>query len=156
METDKFSEALTTQLNGRQICIERDKGKFSYWNLTKYYQHKWKKKDILPTEELIICEIIFCEIVTRSVNIVIEMTIAENSIRYRVVVDRNYCYRRALKKRDIWSTSGTAGYYVKKQECLEEKNGTNGNPSLHSCRNFTSGDVYDYYYYYCCYHVFRR
>jgi hypothetical protein len=46
------------------------------------------RKDILPTEKLIICEIMFCGLATRSVNIVIEMPISENSIRYRVVIDR--------------------------------------------------------------------
>jgi hypothetical protein len=48
-----------------------------------------KKKVILPTEKLIIREIVFCGLATRSVNIVIRMPIAENSIRYRAVIDRN-------------------------------------------------------------------
>jgi hypothetical protein len=48
-----------------------------------------KKKDILPTEKLIICEIVFCGLTTRSLNIVIEMPVADNSIRYREVIDRN-------------------------------------------------------------------
>jgi hypothetical protein len=48
-----------------------------------------KKKDILLTEKLIICEIAFCGLATRSVNIVIDMPIAENNIRYRAVIDRN-------------------------------------------------------------------
>jgi hypothetical protein len=47
------------------------------------------KNGIFPTEKLIICEIVFCGLATRSVNIVIEMPIAENSIRYRAVIDRN-------------------------------------------------------------------
>jgi hypothetical protein len=47
------------------------------------------KKDILPAEKLIICEIVFCGLATRGVKIVIEMPIAENSIRYRAVIDRN-------------------------------------------------------------------
>jgi hypothetical protein len=47
------------------------------------------KKKILPTEKLIVCEIVFCGLATRSVNIVMEMPIAENSIRYRAVIDRN-------------------------------------------------------------------
>jgi hypothetical protein len=47
------------------------------------------KKDILPTEKLIICEIVFCGLATMSVNIVIEMSIAENSIRYQTVIHRN-------------------------------------------------------------------
>jgi hypothetical protein len=46
-------------------------------------------KDILPTEKLIICEILFCVLATRSVNIVIEMPVAENSIRYRAAIGRN-------------------------------------------------------------------
>jgi hypothetical protein len=48
-----------------------------------------KKKNILPTEKLIICEIVFCGLATRSVNFVTEMPIAENSIHYRAVIDRN-------------------------------------------------------------------
>jgi hypothetical protein len=44
------------------------------------------KKDLLPTEKLIICEIVFCGLATRSV---IEMPIAENSTRYRAVINRN-------------------------------------------------------------------
>jgi ABC-type uncharacterized transport system permease subunit len=45
------------------------------------------KKDILPTEKPVICEIVFHGLATRSVNIVIEMPVAENSIRYRAVID---------------------------------------------------------------------
>jgi hypothetical protein len=41
-----------------------------------------KKKDILPIEKLIICEIVFCGLATRSVNVIIRMPIAENSICY--------------------------------------------------------------------------
>jgi hypothetical protein len=48
-----------------------------------------KKKDTLPTETLTICEIVFCGLATRSVNIVVEMPVAENSICYREVIDRN-------------------------------------------------------------------
>jgi hypothetical protein len=47
------------------------------------------KKYILPTEKLIICETVFCGLATRSGNIVIEMLTAENSIRYRAVIDIN-------------------------------------------------------------------
>jgi hypothetical protein len=47
------------------------------------------KKDILPTDELIICEIVFCGLATRSVNIIIKMPIAQNSICYRAVINRN-------------------------------------------------------------------
>jgi hypothetical protein len=47
------------------------------------------KKDTLPTEKLIICEIVFCGLAARSVNLVIEIPIAENSIRYRAVIDIN-------------------------------------------------------------------
>jgi hypothetical protein len=46
------------------------------------------KKEILPTEKEIY-ETVFCGLATRSVDIVIEMPIAENSIRYRAVIDRN-------------------------------------------------------------------
>jgi hypothetical protein len=49
----------------------------------------YEKKGILPTDKLINCEIMFCGLASRSVNIVIEMPIAENSIRYRAVIDRN-------------------------------------------------------------------
>jgi hypothetical protein len=42
---------------------------------------------LLPTEKLIICEIVFCGVATWSVNIVIEMPIAENSIHYRAVIN---------------------------------------------------------------------
>jgi hypothetical protein len=46
------------------------------------------KKYILPIEKLIICEIVFCGLATRSVNVVTEMPIAENSIRYGAVMDK--------------------------------------------------------------------
>jgi hypothetical protein len=58
------------------------------------------KKDILPTEKLIICEIVFCGLATRSVNIITEMPTAENSAHYQVVIDRD-CYKRALKNQDV-------------------------------------------------------
>jgi hypothetical protein len=48
-----------------------------------------EKKNILPTEKLIICEIVFCRLDIRSVNIVIEMPIAENIISYLAAIDRN-------------------------------------------------------------------
>jgi hypothetical protein len=48
-----------------------------------------KKKNILPTEKLKICEIVFCGLATKSVNVDIEMPIAENSIHYRAGIDRN-------------------------------------------------------------------
>jgi hypothetical protein len=47
------------------------------------------KKYILPTEKLIICEIVFCGLATRSVNIVVEMPVAENMIHYQAVINRN-------------------------------------------------------------------
>jgi hypothetical protein len=47
------------------------------------------EKKALQTEKIIIIEIVFCGLATRSVNIVIEMPIAENNICYRVVIDRN-------------------------------------------------------------------
>jgi hypothetical protein len=40
------------------------------------------KKDILPREKLIICEIVFCGLATMSVNIIVGMPITENSIQY--------------------------------------------------------------------------
>jgi hypothetical protein len=60
-----------------------------------------KKKGILPTEELIINKTVLCGLAIRSVNIITEMPTAENSIRYRALIDRNKCYRRALKKWNI-------------------------------------------------------
>jgi hypothetical protein len=48
-----------------------------------------EKKKRLPTEKLITCEIVFSGLDTRSVNIVIEIPVAENSIRFRAVIDRN-------------------------------------------------------------------
>jgi hypothetical protein len=48
-----------------------------------------EEKETLSTEKLIICEIVFCGLATRSVNIIIEIPIAENSIGYRAVVDRD-------------------------------------------------------------------
>jgi hypothetical protein len=45
--------------------------------------------DTLPTEELIICEIVFCRLSTRSVNIVTEMPIAENNIHYSDVTENH-------------------------------------------------------------------
>jgi hypothetical protein len=59
------------------------------------------EKHILPTEKLIICEIVFCGLATRSVNFVIEMSITDDSIPYRTVIDKNLCYKRPFKKRDI-------------------------------------------------------
>jgi hypothetical protein len=46
------------------------------------------EKNTLPTIKLIICEIVFCGLATRS-NIIIEMPIAENSISFQVVIDIN-------------------------------------------------------------------
>jgi hypothetical protein len=46
-----------------------------------------EKKNILPIENLIICEIVFCGLVTRSVNIIIEMPIA--SITERLLIEVN-------------------------------------------------------------------
>jgi hypothetical protein len=52
----------------------------------------------LPTKKLIICEIVFCGLATMSVSIVIEMPVAENSIRYRAaVIDGNYVTEEHLK-----------------------------------------------------------
>jgi hypothetical protein len=64
----------------------------------------------------------------QSINIVIEMPIAENSIRYRADINRNWSYRRALKKQDI-RNNGTVGHYMKKWDC-PGKNGMNGSPTL--------------------------
>jgi hypothetical protein len=65
-----------------------DKNELRYGSKSKYYQHKWKK-DILLAEKIIICETVFCGLATRSVKIVTEMPHAQNSIRYRAVIDRN-------------------------------------------------------------------
>jgi hypothetical protein len=59
------------------------------------------EKRYIANKKLIICETVFCGLATRSVNIVIEMLITENNIHYWVVIDRNECYRRALKKWNI-------------------------------------------------------
>jgi hypothetical protein len=58
------------------------------WKQIKILATKMKN-DILPTEKLIICEFVFCGLTTRNVNIIIEMPIAENIIRYQAVIDRN-------------------------------------------------------------------
>jgi hypothetical protein len=47
------------------------------------------KKRHIANRKLTICEIMVLGLATRCVNIVIEMPIAENSIRYRAVIDRN-------------------------------------------------------------------
>jgi hypothetical protein len=52
----------------------------------KKYEHK--RKNGIANRKLIICETVFCGLDTRSVNIVTEMSTAENSIRYRAVIDR--------------------------------------------------------------------
>jgi hypothetical protein len=54
------------------------------WNQIKILP-TYMKKNILPTEKLIICETVFCELTNMSVDIVIEMPIVETSIGYRVV-----------------------------------------------------------------------
>jgi hypothetical protein len=46
-------------------------------------------KKYTANRKLIICEIVFCGLATKSVNIVMEMPIAENSICYWAVIDRN-------------------------------------------------------------------
>lgn len=45
------------------------------------------------------CEIVFCGLAIRIVNIIVEMPIAENGIRYQTVIDRSYYYKRELKAR---------------------------------------------------------
>jgi hypothetical protein len=55
------------------------------------------KKHIFSTEKLIISEIVFSRLATRYVNIVIEMPVAKNSIRYRAVTDRNQITEEHLK-----------------------------------------------------------
>jgi hypothetical protein len=47
------------------------------------------KNDVLPTEKSIICEIVFSVLATRSINIFIEVPVAENSIRYQAAFGRN-------------------------------------------------------------------
>jgi hypothetical protein len=54
------------------------------------------------------------------------MPLAENNIRYRAVINRNYCYRRELRKRDIWNKSGKVGHYMKKWDCSRKKTGRMG------------------------------
>jgi hypothetical protein len=70
---------------------------------------------------LIICEIVFCGLDTTIVNIVIQMPTAENSIRYRAVIDRNYCYRRELKKREMKRIQGSRTSYEKKGISREKR-----------------------------------
>jgi hypothetical protein len=41
-----------------------------------------EKKNMLPTEKLTVCEIVFCGLATRSVKFILEMPIAENSTHY--------------------------------------------------------------------------
>jgi hypothetical protein len=88
MKADKFSQVVTAQCNGRQRMQRMIQTEFPLWNKSKYSQQKWKK-DILPTEKLKICEIVLCGLATRSLYIITEMPIAENSIHYRVVIDSN-------------------------------------------------------------------
>jgi hypothetical protein len=47
------------------------------------------EKRYVANRKLIICEIVFYGLATRSVNIVTVMPIAENSIHYGAVIDRN-------------------------------------------------------------------
>jgi hypothetical protein len=84
------------------------------------------KKKILLTEKLIICEIVFCGLATVNINIVIEIPIAENSIRYQAVIDINSCFERAHKKRDIWKKIWESGTLNEKKQDCPGKNGTNG------------------------------
>jgi hypothetical protein len=51
MKTDTFSQAVTTQRNGRQRMQRMIKTELRYGSKSKYYQHK-RKKDILPTEKV--------------------------------------------------------------------------------------------------------
>jgi hypothetical protein len=80
-------------------------------------QNKWKK-DILPTEKLIICKILFCGLATRTVNIVIEMPVVENNIHYWAVS----VTEEHLKRRTFEINLG--------QWDIILKNGTKENPTL--------------------------
>jgi hypothetical protein len=71
------------------------------WKQIKILPTEMEKKDILPIEKLIIHENMFSGLATRSVDIITEMPVAENSIHYQAGINRNYCYRRVLKKWDI-------------------------------------------------------
>jgi hypothetical protein len=95
MNTDKFSQAVTTERKRSTKNAGNDTNKTS---VTEANQNT---TNINEKEKLIICKIVFCGLATRSVNIVIQITVAKNNIRYRAVIDRNYCYRRALKKQGI-------------------------------------------------------
>jgi hypothetical protein len=79
------------------------------------------KKDILLREKLIIYEAVFCGLAIKSLHILTEMPIAQNSIRYQVAIDRN-CYRRALKVRD-------SGILYEKRAMSQEKR-EKRNPNL--------------------------
>jgi hypothetical protein len=65
MKTDKFSQALATQRNGRQRMQRMVQTELLLWKQIKILQTYEKKKDILPTEKLIICETVFCGLATR-------------------------------------------------------------------------------------------
>jgi hypothetical protein len=69
--------------------VENDTNKTSVMEENQNNTNIKKKKNILPTEKLIICETVFCGLATRNVNFVIEMPITENSICYQAVTDRN-------------------------------------------------------------------
>jgi hypothetical protein len=66
------------------------------WKQIKILPKYMKKKDTLPTEKLIICEIVFCGLTTR-INIIIEIPILENSIRYPAVIDKINVTKEHLK-----------------------------------------------------------
>jgi hypothetical protein len=70
METNKFSQALTTQHNSHQRMQRMIHTELPLWKQIQIYKHKWGGG--LPTEKLIICETVFCGLATRSVNIIIE------------------------------------------------------------------------------------
>lgn len=55
------------------------------------------------------CEIVFCGLAIRSVNIVVEMPIAENGICYRMVIDRNNYYN---KKKNRTNGNNALGFII--------------------------------------------
>jgi hypothetical protein len=103
MKTDKFSPSLTTQRNGRQ--------RQSMQEMIQMELPLWKQIKILPTEKPIICEILFCGLVTRSVHIAIEMQLQRiASVSERVSIQINVT--------EEYLKSGTfeinPGHYIKK------------------------------------------
>jgi hypothetical protein len=88
MKTDKFS-GFHNPTSRSTKNEENDTNGTSVMGANQNATNISGKRDILPTEKLIICEIVFCGLPNRNVNIGIEMPIAENIIRYQADSDIN-------------------------------------------------------------------